>query len=171
MQYEVCKKENCSFIHHEFCNCCNNCSFWDEELLRCRNYNSKWTYLAPPFLFLGCYEFDEKDKTGPYTVYKHTSPDGRVYIGVTRQNPPEKRYKNKNSYKSNRNFHIAIEVIGWENFKHEIIVTGVSKTEAHKKERELINENKSTNPMFGFNKTDGGFYANTLKYTERGNKK
>lgn len=31
---------------------------------------------------------------GDYVVYKHTAPNGKCYIGVTRQNPPEKRWKN-----------------------------------------------------------------------------
>lgn len=29
-------------------------------------------------------------KERSYTVYKHTSPSGKCYIGITGQNPPEK---------------------------------------------------------------------------------
>ena len=42
---------------------------------------------------------DNVEKT--YCVYKHTSPSGKVYIGMTCKDPPEKRWSNGNGYKRN----------------------------------------------------------------------
>lgn len=35
-----------------------------------------------------------------YTVYKHTTPSGKVYIGITKQKPWQ-RWNNGNGYKNN----------------------------------------------------------------------
>ena len=37
-----------------------------------------------------------------YYVYKHTSPSGKVYIGITSKHPPERRWANGNGYKKNQ---------------------------------------------------------------------
>ena len=44
-----------------------------------------------------------------YCVYKHTSPSGKIYIGMTCQEPPEKRWHNGNGYKNNPHFIKKIE--------------------------------------------------------------
>lgn len=38
-----------------------------------------------------------------YTVYKHTTPSGKVYVGITKQKP-EQRWDNGNGYKKNEHF-------------------------------------------------------------------
>ena len=53
-----------------------------------------------------------------YTVYKHTSPNGKVYIGITCK-PTKARWKNGKGYKNNDYFYNAILKYGWENFSHE----------------------------------------------------
>lgn len=98
-----------------------------------------------------------------YTVYKHTSPSGKVYIGITRQDP-EARWKgghgylHKNKYGTYGQPGIANAIIkyGWDNFTHEILFTGLSKKEAEEKEIELIAKYKSYDDRFGYNIEFGG---------------
>ena len=59
-----------------------------------------------------------------YTVYKHTSPSGKVYIGITSIDPA-KRWKQ--GYSHNKHFSMAIKKYGWENIKSEIIASGLTK--------------------------------------------
>lgn len=93
--------------------------------------------------------------SGKYKVYKHTSPDGKVYIGITCQTV-EKRWENGNGYKKNKYFYAAIQKHGWENFQHEILYKGISKEEAEQKEIELIAQYKSNKREFGYNLSTGG---------------
>lgn len=90
-----------------------------------------------------------------YTVYKHTSPSGKVYIGITRLNPTN-RWKNGAGYKNNCHFTSAIQKYGWDNIKHETLFTNLSKEEAETKEIELIAEYESNNREFGYNIDNGG---------------
>ena len=91
-----------------------------------------------------------------YTVYKHTSPSEKVYIGITCMNV-EDRWKNGNGYKSCKLFNHAIKKYGWENIKHEILFSGLTKEEACKKEIELIEQYHSCDPKFGYNLEKGGY--------------
>ena len=92
---------------------------------------------------------------GGYYVYKHTSPNGKVYIGITSQNP-QKRWKYGHGYIDNHYFRNAIKKYGWNNFEHEILFSGLSVEEAKKKEIELIKEYDSTNRSKGYNRSPGG---------------
>ena len=85
-----------------------------------------------------------------YVVYKHTSPTGKVYIGVT-QSPAENRWKDGFGYNSNYLFFIDIVKYGWDNFKHEILFDNLTKDEAFKKEDELITNYKLIEPQYGYN--------------------
>ena len=90
-----------------------------------------------------------------YIVYKHISPSGKVYIGITRQ-LVNRRWCKGDGYKSNDYFYRAILKYGWENFKHEILFTGLTKEEAEQKEIELIKRYKSTDSNYGYNLRKGG---------------
>lgn len=90
-----------------------------------------------------------------YTIYKHTSPSGKIYIGVTQQNPKD-RWKNGCGYIDNEYFTRAIKKYGWVNISHEILFTGLTKEEAEQKEIELIAYYKSNNRDFGYNIENGG---------------
>lgn len=96
-----------------------------------------------------------------YCVYIHTSPSNKVYIGITSQNPPEKRWLNGRGYK-NSYFYNAIEKYGWNNIKHDILHTGLTKEEAEQKEIELIKEYQSNNRKFGYNIANGGNCTGTV---------
>ena len=91
-----------------------------------------------------------------YCVYKHTSPNGKCYIGITSMNPPEKRWKNGRGYRLHQYFYNAIQKYGWDNFKHEILFEGLTKKEAEQKEVELIALFKSAESKYGYNISLGG---------------
>jgi len=90
-----------------------------------------------------------------YCVYKHTTPSGKVYIGITSQNI-NKRWKNGLGYEGCTAFYRAITKYGWQNIKHEIVIAGLNKAEACEMEQRLIAEHKSHDPQFGYNLTLGG---------------
>ena len=91
-----------------------------------------------------------------YTVYAHTAPNGKVYVGITGQKP-EKRWKaNGLGYQTQSYFFKAISKYGFDNFKHEILFENLSKEEAEQKEMELITLYKSNQPEFGYNIREGG---------------
>lgn len=90
-----------------------------------------------------------------YTVYKHTAPNGKVYIGITGQKP-KYRWNNGNGYIENKHFYSAIRKYHWENFKHDILETGLTKEQACAKEFELIAYYDSNNREKGYNGSKGG---------------
>lgn len=101
-----------------------------------------------------------------YCVYKHTSPDGRVYIGITSQKP-EARWQSGNGYKGNTYFTRSIKKHGWENFTHEILYTGLTVEEAKEKEIRLIAEYKSNKRKYGYNISSGGESKKGTHISER----
>ena len=90
-----------------------------------------------------------------YYVYKHTSPSGKVYIGITQQEP-KKRWLGGLGYQKQEHFWNAIQKYGWDNFKHEILFSGLSKNEAEDKEKYLIKRYNSCNRENGYNQDLGG---------------
>lgn len=90
-----------------------------------------------------------------YCVYRHTSPSGKVYIGITCRNPVG-RWNGGRGYKQNPHFWNAIQKYGWDNFTHEILFSALSKDEACDKEIELIRTHRSNNPDYGYNHSLGG---------------
>ena len=72
-----------------------------------------------------------------YCVYLHTSPTNKYYVGITKQNPL-KRWANGRGYCKNKHFYNAILKYGCDNFKHEIIFSGITKEEAIQSEKQLI---------------------------------
>jgi group I intron endonuclease len=90
-----------------------------------------------------------------YSVYKHTAPNGKVYIGITSADVKD-RWKNGYGYYRNEHFFKAITKYGWDNIKHEVLYEGLSQEEAEKKEIELIAEYNSSDKTKGYNLTNGG---------------
>lgn len=90
-----------------------------------------------------------------YIVYKHTSPSGKSYVGITQQTP-EQRWQGGLGYRRNAYFFRAILKYGWDNFTHEILHSGLDKTTACRIEIELIREGKYTDKRYGYNITNGG---------------
>jgi group I intron endonuclease len=90
-----------------------------------------------------------------YVVYKHTSPNGKVYIGITKKKP-EHRWNNGKGYKGNIYFYNAILKYGWDNFTHEVLFSNQTKEAACEIEKNLIAKYDSTNKANGYNITIGG---------------
>lgn len=90
-----------------------------------------------------------------YCVYKHTTPNGKVYIGITSQDV-NKRWKSGKGYEGCTAFYRAILKYGWDNIKHEVLIDGLTEKEACALEVELIAEYDSSNPSNGYNMTSGG---------------
>ena len=101
-----------------------------------------------------------------YKVYKHTSPNGKVYIGITKKKYVKDRWGKGKGYENNDYFTKAINKYGWDNFGHEILFEGLSKEEACQKEIELITEYKSNNSDFGYNLTAGGEGCTDYKHSD-----
>lgn len=96
------------------------------------------------------------DRNKTFTVYKHTTPSNKVYIGITCESVDKRWGKNGSGYHDNMHFWSAIQKYGWDNIVHEILFTDLSIDEASKKEIELIAKYESSDPKYGYNKTLGG---------------
>lgn len=95
-----------------------------------------------------------------YTVYAHINKiNGKMYIGVTRQELHKRFGKTGNGYKG-QGFYTAIQKYGWDNFDHETIASGLTKEEAENFEILLINKLKTRNDKYGYNRAIGGSIDN-----------
>ena len=90
-----------------------------------------------------------------YYVYKHTSPSGKVYIGISCQEP-NRRWENGRAYTFNPHFTNAIKKYGWDCFDHEIIESKLTREEANNLEIYYIEQYNSANRLFGYNASLGG---------------
>lgn len=99
-----------------------------------------------------------------YSVYKHTCPNSKVYIGITRCKVKD-RWKNGLGYEY-QVFGRAVRKYGWENITHEVLYENLTEDEAKRLEQELIKEFDSKNPEHGYNRTDGGDGVKGYEYTE-----
>ena len=109
-----------------------------------------------------------------YTVYVHTFPNGKRYVGIT-GNKPEVRWgvhgkcymrKCDGNYVQPRMAY-AILKYGWENVVHEILFEGLTKEDAEQKEIELISFYKSNLGEFGYNIESGGHANKTSEETRK----
>ena len=101
-----------------------------------------------------CYNISMKKEK--YCVYKHTAPNGKVYIGITQQRPEARWQRDGLGYKTAGWFRFAIAKYGWENFTHTILASGLSFEDACIAERKLIKRYDSRNPAHGYNVQPGG---------------
>lgn len=85
-----------------------------------------------------------------FYVYKHTCPNGKVYIGMTGQEPKE-RWNGGYGYIQNKRFIKDILKYGWDNITHEILSLHEDKKDALKEEAEQIVKYHSDLPHFGYN--------------------
>lgn len=95
-----------------------------------------------------------------YTVYMHRFPNGKVYIGITSKKP-ELRWMSGKGYQT-QNVYKAILKYGWENIEHIILLSGLSKEDAEKKEIEFISAFRANEREFGYNIESGGSCSRPL---------
>lgn len=101
-----------------------------------------------------------------YTLYKHTLPDGKIYIGCTAR-APEVRWAGGHGYQKNQRFYEAILYHGWSNIDHEIIASNLDKESAFRLEHELIVSHRSYEPERGYNVSTGfGRTGFSIKHSE-----
>ena len=91
-----------------------------------------------------------------YSVYKHTCPNSKVYIGITRCKVKD-RWKNGLGYEY-QVFGRAVRKYGWENITHEVLYENLTEDEAKRLEQELIKEFDSKNPADGSQPPSGGLH-------------
>lgn len=94
------------------------------------------------------------EMTSNYTVYMHRFPNGKVYIGITSQEP-EQRWRGGDGYK-NQAVYRAIKKYGWENTLHEVLLRGLTKEQAEQAEINLIALFHSNEKRHGYNVDNGG---------------
>jgi len=88
-----------------------------------------------------------------YRIYRYTFPDGKVYIGVTKNRIETRRDQ---GYQHNKALQKAIRSVGWSGMKVEIIEDGLNKSEAYEKEKYYIKKYCSNDPDKGYNISLGG---------------
>ena len=101
-----------------------------------------------------------------YKVYMHIFPNGKAYIGITRQEP-KVRWGGGNGYARNEYMHRAIKKYGWENIEHIVLFDGLSKNDACEIEKELIKKHKTNNKNFGYNIESGGQCSSLAESTKQ----
>lgn len=93
-----------------------------------------------------------------WSVYKHTAPNGKVYIGITHMKPTYRWGRDGKGYRSNKHFYKAIQKYGWDNFTHEIVASGLTQENALGMEHDLIIKYKAYEREHGYNRAIGGHH-------------
>lgn len=65
----------------------------------------------------------------PYSLYRLTFPDGRLYFGITKQKPQD-RWAGGRGYKGQAKIYEAIERFGWQNIRKDIVKNQLTEQEA-----------------------------------------
>jgi len=107
----------------------------------------------------GGYYWEYAVNGNQYIVYKHTCPNGKVYIGQTCRTVYSRSGIHGVHYKQCKLFYRAILKYKWNNIKHDILFDGLTREEAGIIEQEQITLYKSTDHQFGYNIQKGGRIA------------
>lgn len=86
-----------------------------------------------------------------YIIYRHTAPDGRIYIGCT---GVSLKARKQLGY-SRTPFGRIVEAVGWDSIKSTILATTVDRAESERLEEYYIQKFKARNPKYGFNVARG----------------
>lgn len=98
---------------------------------------------------------EQKGLNSNWCVYKHTTPSGKVYIGITSRKPKHRWNNGRGYFNSKRSpFKSSIIKYGWDNIKHEILFTGLPEHVAKAFETIFIAYYKKLG--ISLNVTDGG---------------
>ena len=92
-----------------------------------------------------------------YCLYAHRFPNGKIYFGITSQNP-KYRWKNGNGYSQSSRMKNALAKYGWDNVEHLILATRMDKKKAEFQEIRMIRLFNTNNDKFGYNDCLGGFF-------------
>lgn len=97
-----------------------------------------------------------------YSVYCHNFPNGKTYIGITK-NPKRRFAADGKGYITNEEMYQDIKKYGWINVEHKILQDNLTRQEAQKLEKEYIAKFNSINN--GYNKSTGGGGVNHSYYS------
>lgn len=90
-----------------------------------------------------------------YTVYRHVNMiNNKCYVGITKQSINDRWRSDGSGYRGQEKFWKAIQKYGWNNFRHEIVAINLSKDDACKLEKQLIQQYNSIKN--GYNVELGG---------------
>lgn len=95
---------------------------------------------------------------GDYVVYMHTFPNGKRYIGISRN--VARRFRNGKGYEHQPIMWGAIQKYGWHTVKTIILLERLTEAEAKVEEIKLIAKYNTTDRANGYNQTFGGEGAN-----------
>lgn len=105
-----------------------------------------------------------------YCVYKHTAPNGKVYIGITRRDPVARWGCNGSRYYNNKHFFNVIQKYGWDKIKHEILYDGLDAHTAEEYEKWFIFIYNSADRRYGYNNTHGGEHGKMADHVNEENR-
>ncbi len=93
-----------------------------------------------------------------WSVYIHTFPNGKKYVGMCKSSPMRRWGTVGRNYKKHPVMYAAIQKYGWDNVAHEIVASNLTQEEALRMEESLIAQYKTFPPSlgFGYNCTSGG---------------
>lgn len=92
-----------------------------------------------------------------YKIYCHVFPNGKRYVGQTKQEVNKRFGSNGINYAKDCPYlWNAIQKYGWENVEHIVLLEGLTAEEANFWEQEYIKEYRSNERQFGYNLTSGG---------------
>ena len=98
-----------------------------------------------------------------YKVYRYIFPDGKIYIGMTKNTISQRR---DNGYQHNALLKAHIKEYGWKDVQTDILADGLSKDKACQLEQDYIEKCDATNPSIGLNISKGGIQTfKGLKHT------
>ena len=107
---------------------------------------------------------------GEYSLYVHTCPNGKKYIGITSM-PVERRWRKGQAYENNSHFTNAIKKYGWENIKHKVLFSNLTEEKAKQLEKQYILMFKTNDRRYGYNITDGGEGVKGFRFSEESKRK
>lgn len=95
-----------------------------------------------------------------YTVYMHVFPDGKRYIGMTK-NELARRWQRGNGYRGQEDIFAAIGQCGWDNVRNFVMFEDLDFKTARSYEAQLIDEYRTYSSKYGFN-THYSKYTNEI---------
>lgn len=96
---------------------------------------------------------ENQEQEKQYRVYKYIFPDGKIYIGMTKNSIQNRR---DCGYQHNERLRKAYRSCGWKSVKTIILEFGLTKEQACESEKKYISLYDATNPELGYNISFGG---------------
>lgn len=97
-----------------------------------------------------------------YSVYRHISPSGGVYIGMTGQQLKHRWQNGRGYYK--QLFDNVIKKYGWDNIEHKVLYDNLTQLEAEMIEEDLIYYYKTYG--YSYNVDNGGYVGKLSEETK-----